>query len=642
MYKDLQDFINSFLLKDPETGQYFRGRIQTGFLSKNHPEMYRAVLENSKFLPESAILPERLYCIINSIIEKPRCPCGKEVKFGKQERKYRTYCSINCEFATSNLQINSKKYCKEVLGVDHIFQSSEMRSRRDKTWQDKYGGHPTKNKEVQDKKNKTMNERFGGNAPMCSEAIKEKTKSTLKSRYNVESVFNLPKVREKSLKNFREFGLDKMKEAWHSKSSEEMDIIVQKREVTNQDRYGFKYYSATPESINIAKAREAAKLADGTKHIELAKAARTNSIKFNRPNYNQRHLPDKTFNLRTNEVRYTKFLTYCNHVRNYSLEKIADIVGMDITSISNDFKKYNITLKSSYPISKGHREVLNFIKSIIPDQVVVNDRSSLSNTELDIYIPTKNLAIEYNGIYFHSYKYLPSIEVRKKHFLKTSECRSLGINLFQIGELDWTCPIRNQIWKSLLKSKLGLFDSVLNGRSTKIIQVSRKEADRFYNSNHLQGAGVYSVNYGLVQDNELVSCMSFKQISKGIWELNRFSNRINTSVRGAASKLLKKFKDNNIWTKIITFADLRYSYGGLYKVLGFELDHEVDYSYYYTDRRTIFYKSNFRKVKLKKLMGDSYSDSKTEFELVLGGPRYRILFDAGKLRFKIENTSTTL
>ena len=71
----------------------------------------------------------------------------------------------------------------------------------------------------------------------------------------------------------------------------------------------------------------------------------------------------------------------------------------------------------------------------------------------------------------------------------------------------------------------------------------------FLNSNHLQGNCISKYRYGLYYNDELVSLMTFGKMRKnlngkkeeGVYELLRFCNKLNTTVVGGASKLLKHF-----------------------------------------------------------------------------------------------------
>jgi very-short-patch-repair endonuclease len=62
----------------------------------------------------------------------------------------------------------------------------------------------------------------------------------------------------------------------------------------------------------------------------------------------------------------------------------------------------------------------------------LNDRKAIRPYELDIYIPDKRIAIEYDGIYRHSFE-----EVKKRDELKDQLCKEKGIRLIRIKEQDY-------------------------------------------------------------------------------------------------------------------------------------------------------------------------------------------------------------
>ena len=87
--------------------------------------------------------------------------------------------------------------------------------------------------------------------------------------------------------------------------------------------------------------------------------------------------------------------------------------------------------------SKGEQDLALYIESLgIP--IVKNDRSILvnpltgKNLELDIYMPSLNKAIEYNGLYWHSF-----INVQKKDIIKKDQCKKLNIDLLTITDEKW-------------------------------------------------------------------------------------------------------------------------------------------------------------------------------------------------------------
>lgn len=84
-------------------------------------------------------------------------------------------------------------------------------------------------------------------------------------------------------------------------------------------------------------------------------------------------------------------------------------------------------------ISKPETEVADFIRSLGFD-ILTSKRNIIKPKELDIYIPSLNKAIEFNGYYWHySKKYFTP----GKHAKKSNLCREKGIKLLHIREDLW-------------------------------------------------------------------------------------------------------------------------------------------------------------------------------------------------------------
>jgi len=75
---------------------------------------------------------------------------------------------------------------------------------------------------------------------------------------------------------------------------------------------------------------------------------------------------------------------------------------------------------------------------------------------------------------------------------------------------------------------------------TKIVQITKKEGAVFFENTHVQGHIVANIYYGLVFNNILIACMSFKKIKKQ-WKVIQYSTSLNADVVNGDSKLLKHF-----------------------------------------------------------------------------------------------------
>ena len=83
-------------------------------------------------------------------------------------------------------------------------------------------------------------------------------------------------------------------------------------------------------------------------------------------------------------------------------------------------------------VSKAEQELYDFIKTFKEDAEQSN-RKLIKPYELDIYIPSLNLAFEYNGEYWHSEKFKD--KDHRQH--KTDLCILKNITLIHIEEKDW-------------------------------------------------------------------------------------------------------------------------------------------------------------------------------------------------------------
>ena len=84
-------------------------------------------------------------------------------------------------------------------------------------------------------------------------------------------------------------------------------------------------------------------------------------------------------------------------------------------------------------VSKAEKEIAQYLRSL-GYAVLTSDRKAIYPYELDIYIPTLNKAIEFNGEYWHySEKYFEA----GKHAKKSNLCKEKNIKLLHIREDLW-------------------------------------------------------------------------------------------------------------------------------------------------------------------------------------------------------------
>lgn len=289
--------------------------------------------------------------------------------------------------------------------------------------------------------------------------------------------------------------------------------------------------------------------------------------------------------------------------------------------------------------SHGEIELGDFIASIIGEENIIrNDRIILKGNELDVYIPSKKIAFEFDGLYWHSEINKPC---KKYHINKTKLCEEQGIQLIHIFEDEWI--FKNDICKSRIKNLLGVSERIY-ARKCKIIELNKQTSNTFLKENHIQGSVNASIIYGLEYNGEIVSVMSFGGLRKnlgskstdGHYELLRFSNKKGYSVIGGASKLFNHFVKSHNPTEVISYADRRWSKGNLYEQLHFNFSHTSEPSYFYvigSERKNRF---GYRKDVLISKYGCSPSDTEHNFCKSKGW--YRI-YDCGTKVYKWKKQS---
>ena len=227
-------------------------------------------------------------------------------------------------------------------------------------------------------------------------------------------------------------------------------------------------------------------------------------------------------------------------------------------------------------VSLQENEVADFIKTITAHPIIRSDMEVLSPLELDIYVPEQNIAVEYCGLYWHALK--PS----RYHRHKFEACRRLGIRLITIFEDEWI--MSRPIVESMLRNAFHVPGRVINARAC-IVRGVNDDANAFLNANHLQGCGRSQIKYGLFVLDELVAVMTFIKgdvTDKSVgWKINRFCSKLNTSIRGGASKLFKAFVRDHQSEDVTSYADLRWGEGRVYGQLGFTLIGETIPGYWY-------------------------------------------------------------
>lgn len=192
-----------------------------------------------------------------------------------------------------------------------------------------------------------------------------------------------------------------IKSGYHTSCSRSCSTILNKYKITQsiKEQYGVNHASKIPHVIERNKQKRIDKI---KKHIYPAKFI----------SYDNDILKVKCDNC--NKIHETHYNIYAQRVQ-------LDLDWRDcITGYMNGK-------------SNGELEVVDYINTIYDGIIETHNRKILNGKELDIYLPDLNLAIEFNGLYWHSELH----KDKSYHYDKWKLCKDKDITLIQIYEDEW-------------------------------------------------------------------------------------------------------------------------------------------------------------------------------------------------------------
>lgn len=262
-------------------------------------------------------------------------------------------------------------------------------------------------------------------------------------------------------------------------------------------------------------------------------------------------------------------------------------------------------------------EVYDFVKEL-DETTNLSDREIISPKEIDVLVPNK-LAIEYDGLWYHSERIKKDKDYAKK---KMKMCRALDIPYFVVYSDEWR--EKRPIVESMIRHRLGKSSIRLGARKCELIDVESRERKVFFDANHLEGDTSAKHAIGLKYDGELVAVMSFRtpKIKKyredEYIELARFAVRLDTSVSGATSRLVRAAKhwaDKQGYKGLMTYVDMRVGDGKGYLNAGFKNIGETVNRFWWTDFINRFDRFRFRADKSRGMTEKQVAEEAGVFKI---------------------------
>lgn len=456
---------------------------------------------------------------------------------------------------------------------------------------------------------------------------KSKSDLSIKEKYGVNNVFSLNAIMEKSRKTKTE----KYGDPNYNNSQKNAETCMRK--------YGVNNGAKTNDVRNL--------LAD--KYYNHNNLDRMEKIKFAfQENYGVNwNTQDPSIAIKAGKaLSESKYHAFVDKLTEHGLEIIRAGKTMDLKckKCNNemiDIKRpfINFTLRQGktpcnicFPYdnyrSHAEKEIGDFIASIYNGEILFNKKHL--GVDVDIILPEEKIAIEYNGIYWHSEFFKPKSHHRDKKILLSDK----GYNLIHIWEDDWKNPTKKKIIQSRLSSLLGISNKIY-GRKCVIKEIKAREARDFINVNHLMGYASSSIKIGLFYEDELISVSTFGKSRNSIgknegFELIRNCTKIGNNVLGGFSKMMKYFI-NNYSDDIFSYADTDWTNlnKSVYSENGFSLVRHTTPGYFWVIGGKRKHRVGFQKHKLVKKGANPIL---SEAEIMHGEGYYR-LFDSGNLKF---------
>lgn len=478
----------------------------------------------------------KIYWIINGITDLPHCKycekqdgyIGKNVKSLKHG--YFKYCSKACArrgnrhaisealikiFSEKKDEIIEKRIstCLKKYGVKNPVQAEEIKHKIHNTNMLRYGGQPAHSEVVREKMKQTSLKRYG-----YTGFNHKKQVETLMKKYGVVNVSQLPKVRNKIIKTL------KKKYGNNISHPIQADEVKQKMKNTMLEKYGVD---------NASKRVEAKKyLGSGTQKKSYEKYILNNE--FDQPMF--------TFEEYQNRKSDNDMLQFkCKKCGNIFFAK----------HYSGHHKHCEICYPPLYrkTTSNEENQLTDLIHKICNCTVLQNTKQIVSPFELDIFVPEKKIAFEFNGNYWHSVKQKHD---KMFHLNKTIQCENKNIELVHIFENQWR--YNKQLVENMLKLKLNKITYSGN------IQCEKCDYKNF--ENFILSNSIYDVNVKFKQicfkifSNEKMLGAIFGYVEQNVFHCMFISNcNFNTkSIKDILNNICNqlninqiKFYENKLW-----------------------------------------------------------------------------------------------
>jgi len=512
-------------------------------LNQKYPSFFTKIIELF-YLSKLSIddILKQIFCI----------NCGKKLKFNKISKPFLQYCSNLC--ACKGEQRRNK--VKETVKNKDFTERNE-KSRKTKL--ERYGNEYYNNR---NKAAQTYLEKYGTDSILKSEEIRDKIKKTNIQRYGVDNPFKSEQIQQQIKEtNIEKYGVENVFQS---------ETIKDKIKKTNLEKYGVDHYAKTDESKLKFKINSLKKYGTDNPFQSCdikEKIKETNNKKYN-VDYPMQSQLIKEKSRQTSIEKYDSSTSTSSHIKNredinvefinkkfvknnmIDLEELTKYFNCSLSFYQQTIKPlFNDQLIKKSKCNKTQKNIFNFVTSLGVD-VKYNDRTIIKPKELDIFIPEYNVAIEYNGLMFHSIgmshkqmfdNHTNEDKIKMNHYNKFELCKNNNIHLLHIFDHHWYQ--RNKQIKSLIKRYLNKLSKIDIGSCNIDVIDNHTITEQFIKENSIHiNYEKYDYSIALFNDNNILAILLMRGY-KDTYSFVDFIQRNDIEIENSFLCLLHKFSE---------------------------------------------------------------------------------------------------
>lgn len=458
--------------------------------SRRYAHLNAYVLEWTKDMPDIPYTARLFYAIhkMTSYVKCANPNCNNDIphsiKFKPLYGPITTHCCASCAQSDPAVQAKIEHTSMKRYGCKHAQQSVESRKHMSELLQSmpqEYWDNALA------KRKRTCQERYGVDSISQVKEFRDKAVKTCKSKPIEEIKQQYERIKQTKIAKYGDAGNGKkISETKKSFTKEQNDNINEKRRKTVQQMYGVDVVSQLDDIKHKASSVRLANYYDKVILADINVEPLFTKEDFIASPFGQLHWR-------------------CRKCGNEFYAKRYEHCSANMMMLARCLKCYPLNC----PQSKTETCVFDFVKSICTGRIQQGVRNVIAPRELDIYLEDAKMAIEFNGVAWHSLEYGTSEDY---HLQKTIACEQKGIFLLHVFENEWKC--KNAQVKAHIERLLHCYAHSISASQCKACEVSKDEAKVFYTMNSFTAFKDACCTYGLRHGTELVFCMQGNAVGR--------------------------------------------------------------------------------------------------------------------------------